>query len=302
MGKTSERGQVLLIIVLVLVVSLTVGLALVSRSITNLRTSTEEENSQRALSAAEAGIEQVLKSGVATGNKTFTANNTSYSAVISQLSGQEFLFNSGNPIPKDEGVDIWLVDHRVDGSADYASGWQTLSSTAYTTIFWGNANDTCTNSAATNTMAAVEIVAIVGTEASPQMVRYVYDPCTTGRTAVNSFCPVGGVVSATCPLTSSTVGGTIGTTAFHYAATVSFPITAKALLMRIISLYSRTPIGIAACDNLGANCNSLPSQGKRIESTGFAGPNSEIARKVVFFQGYPALPVEFFPHIVFSPK
>ena len=58
-----QKGQVLLIVVLVMIVALTVGLSLISRSITNLRTSTEEAESQKALAAAEAGIEQALESG-----------------------------------------------------------------------------------------------------------------------------------------------------------------------------------------------------------------------------------------------
>jgi hypothetical protein len=57
-----QKGQILLISLLVLVVALTVGLSVVTRSITTVRTTSEEESSQRAFSAAEAGIEQALVS------------------------------------------------------------------------------------------------------------------------------------------------------------------------------------------------------------------------------------------------
>src|SRR5690242_8662448 len=62
-----EAGQALLIVVLVMVIALTVGLSLASRSITNLRNSTDEANSQAAFSAAEAGVEQAVKLGDTTG-------------------------------------------------------------------------------------------------------------------------------------------------------------------------------------------------------------------------------------------
>ena len=62
MRKTVQAGQALLIVLLVTAVALTVGLAAVSRSVTEVEISREEEEAVRAFSAAEAGIEEVLKS------------------------------------------------------------------------------------------------------------------------------------------------------------------------------------------------------------------------------------------------
>src|SRR3990167_6486206 len=77
----SKGGQGLLVIVVIMVVGLTVGLAVASRSITNIRTSTEEENSQRAFSAAEAGIEKVLKTG-ASSSLSNIGNNSGFDTKI----------------------------------------------------------------------------------------------------------------------------------------------------------------------------------------------------------------------------
>jgi len=55
-----KSGQILIIVLLVVVVALAVGLSVASRNITNLRTSTQTEQSQRAFTAAEGGIEDVL--------------------------------------------------------------------------------------------------------------------------------------------------------------------------------------------------------------------------------------------------
>lgn len=55
-----KSGQILILVLLVVVVALAVGLSVASRNITNLRTSTQTEQSQRAFSAAEGGVEDVL--------------------------------------------------------------------------------------------------------------------------------------------------------------------------------------------------------------------------------------------------
>lgn len=55
-----KSGQILIIVLLIVVVTLAVGLSVASRNITNLRTSTQTEQSQRAFSAAEGGVEDVL--------------------------------------------------------------------------------------------------------------------------------------------------------------------------------------------------------------------------------------------------
>ncbi|MGB9585898.1 MAG: hypothetical protein ACPL7A_00585, partial [Anaerolineales bacterium] len=58
-----NSGQALLIILLVMAVGLTIGLAVISRSVTDIRISRQEEESARMFSVAEAGIEEALKAG-----------------------------------------------------------------------------------------------------------------------------------------------------------------------------------------------------------------------------------------------
>lgn len=55
-----KQGQVLVLVLLVVVVALAIGLSVASRNITNLKTATQSERSQRAFSAAEGGVEDVL--------------------------------------------------------------------------------------------------------------------------------------------------------------------------------------------------------------------------------------------------
>lgn len=55
-----KSGQILILVLLVVVVALAVGLSVASRNITNLKSSTQAEQSQRAFTAAEGGVEDVL--------------------------------------------------------------------------------------------------------------------------------------------------------------------------------------------------------------------------------------------------
>lgn len=55
----NQKGQALMIILLATLVSLTIGLAITQRSLTDVSTSTKIDQSTRAFSAAEAGIEKV---------------------------------------------------------------------------------------------------------------------------------------------------------------------------------------------------------------------------------------------------
>jgi hypothetical protein len=59
-----QKGQVVIVMLLIMVVALALGLAIVGHSITDISTSTRTEDSARAYSAAEAGIERALVSTV----------------------------------------------------------------------------------------------------------------------------------------------------------------------------------------------------------------------------------------------
>lgn len=60
-----RSGQILILVLLVVVVALAIGLSVASRNLTNLRTSVQTEQSQRAFNAAEGGVEDILSRGQA---------------------------------------------------------------------------------------------------------------------------------------------------------------------------------------------------------------------------------------------
>lgn len=271
MFKLNEKGQALLIVVLVMVVALTVGLSIASKTITNLRTSTEEANSQKALAAAEAGIEQALKTNqIASG--TFTDTNTTYQTSVTGVSGTNFLMNGGNPVFQDNGADLWLSDYSSIPANLYGNKWS-----GNLTINWGTSTDPCSN-------AALEVIIISGTSIqTAASKRYVYDACAA-RAGANHFTQV-----------ALTRGSMLGKD-FFYQTTTPLSVS-SGFIGRIIPLYFNTPVGISS--NV-----ALPSQGSTITSTGCT-PSctsvNSVQRKVNVFQGYPEIPSEFFPYNLFSP-
>lgn len=279
-----QQGQTFLIVILIMVVSLTVGLAVVSRSITNLRTTTEEENSQRAFSAAEAGVERALKlklsqtgSVIADESLASDPNLKIKQVKVTQIGGSgvnQILLNGGEIIQKDDGADIWLVEHNgLNESPNYSSPW----TGQFLTFYWGTTTDCNSNP------AALEIILVGGTTINTRSNRYAVDQCASNRN--NHFDP---------PTASGSY--VINGKTFTFKYTISIPNLTNPLITRVIPLYSSTSISVTGCDTIGSNCTDIPSQGRIIDSTGLAGTTE---RKVTFFQGYPKLPSELFQYGLF---
>lgn len=280
----SHRGQALLIVVLVMVVVLTVGLSVASRSIVNLRITSEEQQSQRAFSAAEAGIELALRTNESITQAVDLKNNAEIKEVtFTNPSGSSFLLNGGNNVIKEEGIDAWLVAHNDNGTINYSNP----PDPNFFTIYWGNSADGCSN-------AAIEVIVIAGTSASSATAkRYAYDPCSTRRGNNNFAAPESAANK------QKTVEGRTFFYNTHIADNDRIDIR-DGLVVRIIPLYANTPMALFMCNpgqgQEDQNCTPLPSQGKQIESIGKSG---DATRKVTLFQGYPSLPVEFFANVLF---
>lgn len=275
MFKNSQKGQVLLIIVLIMVIALTVGLSLASRSIINLKTTTQEADSQKAFQAAEAGVEIALQktantSDITIGQKTLDNSAVISSVLIHPITGSQVVLDDGNPVAQDEGIDVWLTNY-----PDYSgTPW-----TGQIYIYWGSKSG-CQD-------AAMEAIVISGTSATDLNMsesRFGIDPCgtnsvdaTKNRTGQNKFSP------------ASQATDTVDGHPFNFVTNIS---VTNGLLMRLIPLYASTSIGIKGYKaGSPLTPQSFPSQGRIITSIGTYGSTE---RKVSFFQGYPLLPSEFF--------
>ena len=267
LGLLNQKGQALLIIVLVMVVALTVGLSVASRTIINLRNSSDQASSQQALSAAEAGIERAIVTSNTSNIQGGLPGNSSYTTTIASVSGTNpFLINGGNLVPKDDAVYVWLTPYSSNPQTQWINPW-----TGSFTVYWGDASGSCNN-------AALEVAVINGPKGAPTITRYAIDPCAA-RTGNNNF------TAATVSSPAFLVGGK----SLTYKTTISI---SSGLLVRINPIYSNAYIATSGT-------SALPDQGTTITSTGTS--NSSTTRKVTVFQGYPEIPAELFPYSLFSP-
>lgn len=270
-SRNTESGQILLVVVLAAVISLTVGLSAISRTVTNTRVSTEEANSQKALAAAEAGIEEQLsKSNITVGisDPKPLSDGSTFSTTSQELGGSQFPLNNGASVDQDDGADIWLSDY-----PSYNNPLGTLGSPLRLSILWNapaNGGSGCET-----TDPAIEIAIISGTRNDPSMNRYVVDGCGSRRNS-NNFAVPSSLVSPP--------GG------FNMQYDIPFDIV-NGYIARVIPLYTSSPIYVRS------NA-ALPAQGYIINSTGKSG---DTVRQVKVIQNFPTLPIEFFPYNIFLP-
>ncbi len=263
MDRYSQRGQTLLVIVLVMVVALTVSLSIAARMVTTLRVSSEEANSEKAFQAAESGVDYVLKSG----QQITTAQDLGNHAVIASATYSDlrnisqYIIRNGVIVAQDDGIDVWLSDYSPQKSLIYNNPWS-----GGLTVYWSLPSDNC--GATPPQAAALSLILISGSKTAPTIHRYAVDPCSR----LNGFSPAG-------------AGTTIGTVVFKNSYHIG-GIT-NGLLLRIIPLYSGTILGI----KLDAGSANFPSQGKIITSRGSSGTTT---RQISYFQGYDSVPSEFF--------
>lgn len=302
MGKRTQAGQALLIVVLIMVIVLTVSLAIVARTITNLRTTNDDDNSQQAFSAAEAGIDRAIKSNcinpsdcpdAITGSFTTDKNKSvSYTTSVTPLAGVNSFYvrGKGAQIEEDQGADVWLSQYDPDPTKRY-----TNPQSGTVTIYWGRyGEDACST-------AALEIIAITGDKTNPIMKRYTIDPCDARR-GTNGFCPKNTVPDCLTISNGSSFPDDSGY--FNYSTSLTFSDSSKGILLRIIPLYTNTILGAKGiCQPSGA-CDPFYSQGKQIESIGTVGipGSSQTKRKITYFQGYAELPVELLQYSLLVPK
>lgn len=260
-----RKGQALVIVLLILAVITTVGLSIASRSVTEISTSTTNDESSRALAAAEAGIEAKLANVAA---PSFgTSGETSVTTTSSYGVGTEVALNE--PLAAGEVGTVFLSD----GTNDYTGNKFRLC--------WGQgANDA--NAPAIEMMLYYKNGSVYG------VARAAYDAQSRGNFTATT---VGG---SGCPT---------GRTYIFYKdinipSDLSVPSSSTRLFMRVRLFYNgniKHYVGVKDISTPVAN-KTFPGQGQVINSTGQAGVTS---RKVQVFQQYPD-PMAIFDSAVFS--
>ncbi len=313
--KKFQKGQALLLVLLAMAAVMTVVLSVASKSVTDVSITSSEEDALRAFSAAEAGIEKSLLTGLNDeGNPDSTDTSVSYTSTITQNS-DGFTFVYPSMLETGESATFWFVERATDGSYSCSDN----------TCFRGSKiKDLCWGAYANSSYASGEKPAVLlslyydwntaagtvgnvissgGTDFSHvKVVRRGYDPDNT-RASSNNF-------------TAVPAGGcTIGNTSFAYhMPNISFVINPSPsngdlslpdnrcwnnvkciIMMKVKVFYNNSTKPEKVALDMGAG-STFPAQGTRIESIGVAG---ESTRKVNVFQTF-AEPPSIFDTAVFS--
>jgi len=255
-NSNMKKGQVLLIVVMLLATALTVVLTSTYQSVTETQLTKLEEENQKALAAAEAGIEAALnqKTSINIGSLPNFSSFTGQ-AEIKSVQSNQFV----TPLlQKDEQYTFYLSSYNP----------QTKS-------FSGNSTRQNINicfGASTSNPPALEITLI---KSDYTVKRYVVNP--HGNTIIQNGIPATNPPpSGTCPDSSFTNQ--------YQIAEADIDINTHLLIVRVIGNGS-TRIGFKAT-------NPFPLQGSNIIST--AKTQAGVEKKVQLFQSYPQIPAEFF--------
>lgn len=175
-STSASSGQVLLLVVVTMIVALTVGLSIASRTVTNLKLSKQNQDSQRAFQAATAGIEKYINQANRTGPTDTLLNASAFTTDVGQLSGSQILLNNGDVVDQDRGIDSWLSTYPT--YADKYSGTITL--------YWGvdGVPLDCSSASPNKKKApALEVVILTGSITNPTFTKRVFDPCNNTSVA-----------------------------------------------------------------------------------------------------------------------
>lgn len=265
MTNIREVGQVALITILVLAVGATVALSLIARTTIDTSISNQVEESSRAFSAAEAGVEQALVSGQ--GGTQIVANGVSYNTTVATVGGSAAPYQLAAITPEGSTETVWFVNHNPDGSVSESI---TFTGTNIT-ICWSYEQPT-------QPAIAIGILYKSGSDGSYRMARDAFDPNAT-RASINNFGQVPSPPSGGCGQTN------------YYKKNISFssynisPNSDILIALRLRAVYAGTQFAF------DPGSFTLPLQGSQITSVGttLAG----ITRKVVVEKSYPSAPTLF---------
>lgn len=260
MKRTTQHrngGQVLLITLLVLTFALTVAISLIARTTTDISITNQNEDSAKAFSAAEAGIE-VGMSTSADSSQSFTTG-AKYNVAVTDLGGSAGVLAYPKIILPGSVQTVWLADHNDDGSLNEAR----VYTPPYIDVCW-------TNSGA----APAIVVSILYKRAGAYlMAKDAFDP-DGARRAIDAF------AAPTSTSAGRECGSADNRARIIFASYGINPAADTLFMMRIRPIYAGTSISL---DSTVA----LPLQGKSVVSTGSAGGG--VTRKIVVFQQYRSL-------------
>lgn len=286
-----ESGQVILILILVMTVALAIGLSIVQRSLVDVSTASKVEQSSRAFSAAEAGIEKALNvnpsenASCADANCPNFADNSSSVKMIEDSSLKPTTPSSGRQaalefpsLAKEDVAQVWLANFSSSTNPP-PEFYNPQPPDRSLDVYWGNPLTSSTD------QAALELTLVYYDGNKYASKKWYLDQ----KIRDNNFEVIG------CSGNNIPDGG--GATYQCKKTLVSLPPSPNILMLaRARLLYNTTsqPLAVQAVGTC-ATCY-LPPQARSITSTGVAG---ETQRKVTVFQLNKVVP-PYFDYAIFS--
>lgn len=302
-----QKGQILIVFLLVLVVGLAIALSIASRTVTDVRQTTTSDESNRAYFAAEAGVENALKlieentltsSNVGTDGDTVAdvnltgTNRSNADVIVKNLSIDDGdAFEYPNTVNQDDVAQINLMaDFNNIATAGVRTGNLGILNTDTLEFYWGEAGTS------SNAAIEVSIVSCVGNPCSDSsnftIKKMIFDQSSRITNACNGL----GNVPNPLPINTNLRDNVD----FNFRATLNLnpagsPCASndeldgsdRPVLLRIRMLYDNAKLAVKSSGAI----NYLPNQGFDIESLGEVG--SGVARKLKVYRLYPALPAVF---------
>ncbi len=311
-SNENSKGQGLIIVALVIFVLLLIILRAIADTLTDVSVSTGEEQSTRAFSAAQAGVEKAFFLGSGAGTfESDLGNNARYVATVTSVGEGQTQYNFPYGLVDGESSTLWFVSH--DGNdlkCDEANGFPCFNYNGSTNLRLR----VCFGELGSSVVPAVEVAIYYDSNGNSgvdsdnfsgvNVLRRAYDPDTT-RNNSNNF------ANASLSNCSDVAGDTdadydyrtpyIDLDALIQSAAPGCVTTSGCLLTaKIRVLYNdatEVPVGVIVTGD------TLPSQANKVDSVGIVGGatgDTTTRRRLEAYQSFPELP-PIFDAGVFSP-
>lgn len=291
MKNKNQTGQVLIILLLVTMVALTIGLAITQRSISDISISTRTEQSSRAFSAAEAGIESALESGAdPTTPITFDENQSSATVTPVDSLPRPTQALEYFKISKADFAHFWLASP-IDLSKFYDR--------TTVAVYFGNTNQD-PDYASSDTPPAIEVNVITKKADGSYGSKRTYFDSDSSRASSNNFQMANCLSNTQAYTTLSKSSAVADRRSFRCAATadtgIGTPILAR---VRVLYANKNQPVAVASCNTTNptnyTDCD-LPPQAELYTSVGSSG---QTVRKVQVLKVTDVVPF-YFDYAIFS--
>lgn len=293
MKLKTNSGQALLIVLLSMAVVLTIVLSVLARSITDVSISSQDEDSLRAFSAAEAGVERALIIGA--GIESTIIGDASYNVNVSSVAEGQKEFNYPSSLFSGESAKIWFVNHDEDGNLICSTEKPCFKGDTIK-VCWGEEGSDSDSSEAPAMELSVFYLSRTNDYSTAKIGRAAIDPNSVRR-GENSFSEPDNSGICTISGKNYQFQHTLVFDNLQILSDVYLSRRGQLQFMTVRSIYNTLKgnnIGISV-DYLRNTV--LPSQGNLVTSSGSSGKAN---RKVEVFQSYAEVP-SIFDFTLFSP-